>query len=110
MAIGVNFILNIIKCNIHRHFMKTSAFNVGYTVHSTIDTILNKGAQELYSKYIMSKIPNHIQKDIHDTTESMFNTVSMTSQNHKNSITHVHEPIIGKICVAERKKSNKSSI
>lgn len=90
--------------------MKTSAFNASYTVHATIDTILGKGAQQLYNKYIMTKLPAHMKNDAQHITDANFNPVSMISQNQQSTIKKVHEPMINRICVANRSQYNKSSI
>ena len=36
-----------------------------HTIHSTIDTILDKGASTLYNKYISNKIPQHLTTNLH---------------------------------------------
>ena len=89
--------------------MKSSAFNVGYSVHSTIDSILSKGAQQLYNKYIMSKLPAHMQYDVQQNAEASLNPITMLSQNIQSNIKKVHEPIINRISLASRSQGHQSN-
>lgn len=79
------------------------------TVSSTIDNILNRGAEKLYERYITAKIPVHMNNDFHQTIRNIFNPLEKSKEQEKGTILTVHESAIEKIHLVDEKHRSKNS-
>lgn len=60
-----------------------------HTINSTFDSILSKGAEKLYEKYIKAKITGHMSSDFYKTINKIFGPMEDTQPGKKN-IKSVH--------------------
>lgn len=50
------------------------------TINSTIDSILSRGAEELYDRYITAKISGHMGSDFYKTINNIFGPMENTKE------------------------------
>lgn len=66
----------------------SEATNIAF---STIDSVLDKGADRLYNRYITAKIPTHMSNDFHKTIHNIFKHIQASKGTEKSILTAVHE-------------------